>query len=163
MSDEPDDIPTDEELRTLRAQNEASSARLNAKLDELERLGAAVDRAQARVFERRPPDAVEPETPQSRLAAADAHFQALVADPLSSQEARKRALILRDRAQLAADKDANQTANLGRMLRSLDVRATEQAKRDAAEREAAARQADFERREDERRWGHARRQKYIGG
>lgn len=162
---EPDDETLELNAAVARMKEEAAAAqtRMAIKIAELEALGEKVDRAQAAVFARRTPDAVEPETPQTRLAKADANFTALVADPTSTQAQRERALILRQRAEREFENEQTRVANLGRMMRSMDLREQDRAKRDDAERAAAAAKEASEKAQDEIRWGHARRQKYIGG
>jgi len=141
---------------------------LEQSIQRLERLAAAVDRAQAKALERKP-NVEQPVTAASRLAQAQQALEKLVVDPLSSQADRTRAMVLRDRAVLAAEKEAAQQNLFGQMGRSMSVRADQQAAKDALDRAAAREKAaakekgDYEAREEERKWGFAKRTRYING
>jgi hypothetical protein len=104
---------------------------------------------------------IEPKSAAEQLAAREAEFQRLVADPESDMAVVKRARVKLDRAKLAAEAEEKQHQHFASMARSIELQHAESAEREAAERKAAKERKAIEDREMELKWGHAKRQQFI--
>jgi hypothetical protein len=147
--------PDDEVIGALKAgiaAHEATIARADAAIERMNRppkpLEVSVE---------------EPQNAAEVLAAATAKLEKATLDPTSSIETVRRLHVLKDRAAIAAAKEAQQAQSFSQMARSLDLRAQEARARDLADRKAQLAREESERNADEIKWGAAKRTHYVNG
>jgi hypothetical protein len=130
-----------------------------ATVQRCEKLLGQIERSQA-AFSLRPAQEV-PQTAIEKLAAAEAMVQKLLLDQSSTQEARRRALVVRDRAQLAAADEAKRAQTFSAMARSMSLRADAAAAKDVAETRRQRERDAADKAAEDAKWADARRRKYI--